>query len=402
MAARRTASTHSRVGTQDVRASNSAAVLSALAHFPTPPSRADLAEATGLTRATVSRLVDSMIAAGIVEELEAPLSGARGRPGIPLTLKSGAVVALGLEVNVSYIAALLLDISGEVLDQVIIEGDFYASSPHPVLTELGSVAAKIMADVQTKALHVAGTSVALPGLVKDDRLVRAPNLRWEEVDVWETIDPMGSLGDHSTGNEGNYAALSYAYERPGVARHPLSFIYISGEVGIGGSIVLDSQPMLGDHGWAGEIGHICVDPEGPLCSCGSRGCLEAIVGHTALTNSVGLRSEATALDIFERLRAGSRKSKSVIQTAGAALGRAIADAVNVLDVHTVIFGGDLCVLLPVLESTIRVELDQRVIGPSEIELIAAADPVPHSSASRGGAINALNTVLANPAKILNF
>lgn len=387
------------MGSADIRASNISAVLREVARQPTAPSRADLAHRTGLTRATISRLVDALLQAGILTELETP-AGGPGRPATPLALRPGGVIALGLEVNVSYLAVLALDLSGAVVAQDVQAGDFLASEPRPVLARLGQMAAAMLDRLRTPATRYAGAVLALPGLVTDGRLLRAPNLGWHDLDPRPLLDPDGHLGAVRLGNEATVAAWSAARVRPGVSSGPANFLYVSGEVGIGGGIVLDSRPVEGNHGWAGEIGHVCVDPAGPRCSCGARGCLEAYAGHRALAAAARLPAMTSAQGILAAASGGSSAASDALQSAATALGRAISAVVNVLDVFDVVLGGDLSTLFPGLEAGVHRELDVHVLAHPWASVTCAPAPVGRMAATRGGALSVLDRVMESPADYL--
>jgi predicted NBD/HSP70 family sugar kinase len=389
-----------RMGSADVRASNISAVLHEIARQPIAPSRADLAHSTGLTRATVSRLVDDLLHAGILTELETPSTGGPGRPATPVAMRPGGVIALGLEVNVFHLAAVALDLSGKVLAQDVQAGDFLASEPEPVLTRLGRMAAEMLGRLRAPTTRYVGAALALPGLVSDGRLLRAPNLGWRNLDPRPLLDPTGQLGAVRLGNEATIASWSVARLRPGVAAGPENFIYVSGEVGIGGGIVLDSRPVEGNHGWAGEIGHVCVDPNGPRCSCGARGCLEAYAGHRALASGARLPAMTPAAEILAAAQGASTAARQTLDGAAAALGRAVAAVVNVLDVSDVVLGGDLATLFPALDAGMRRELDEHVLARPWETVTCSAAQISRMAASRGGALSVLDRVMEDPARLL--
>ena len=153
------------------------------------------------------------------------------------------------------------------------------------------------------ARPVVGAGLALPGIVDTDsgRLLRAPNLGWSDLDV-----PADLLDEAATGRPvrcGWTTRPTSAARRRGAGRRPggpgrlADFLYLSGEVGIGGAVVVDGRVVDGRHGWAGEVGHVCVDPDGPACRCGSTGCLEQYAGRLALLVAAGLPPDASPRDL---------------------------------------------------------------------------------------------------------
>src|SRR5699024_3900858 len=154
-----------------------------------PLSRADLAIRTGMTRSTVSRLVDDLLAAGIVREGSPMVGGTRGRPAVPLTPARRTLIGLGVEVNVGFTAARALDLTGAVLAEEFIAADHRASDPREVLWEAGKLALRVAAEAAAAGGKIVGTVLAIPGLVDSDErsLLLAPNLGWKDVDVVELL-----------------------------------------------------------------------------------------------------------------------------------------------------------------------------------------------------------------------
>ncbi|HMO10570.1 MAG TPA: ROK family transcriptional regulator, partial [Actinotalea sp.] len=264
-----------------LRAHNLALVLSEVLEASRPVSRADVAASTGLTRATVSALVEQLVAARLVDEL-APVAGkGAGRPAVPLVPSRGAVAAIGMEINVDYLGAVALDIAGEPLAERVVRADFRHSDPAPVVDRLADLAGELVTGLTEAGTVIAGTALALPGLVDSvtGPLRVAPNLGWADVDVLAQLirHPLLAALPPRLGNEATLAAIAEARARRGPV--PQSFVYVSGEVGIGGAIVIDGEIFGGSHGWSGEIGHVAVGTDGALDRGGK---LEAYAGQDAL------------------------------------------------------------------------------------------------------------------------
>jgi predicted NBD/HSP70 family sugar kinase len=353
-----------------LREHNLALVLRQVATSPRPVSRADIAGITGLTRATVSALVEDLIAGHLVSEVEPARRTGAGRPANGLRLASHGPAGLGLEVNVDYLAACLVDLTGAVRHRAEHRADQRPRSPEQVLESLAALASEATGAAATQGLTVAGTAVAVPGLVTGDGLVRlAPNLGWHEVDVPAIL----ARSTHFSGdpgfpdcpvivdNEANLAALGELH-----ASHTGSFIYISGEIGIGAGIVLDGRLFRGARGFSGELGHVTIHPAGPICGCGSHGCLEQYAGQETILRAAGLLDPAPAdrtasARIVELARAGDPGMLSALQDAGTALGVAAAGVVNLLDIDTVVLGGIYAPAALWLQAHLERELRERVL-----------------------------------------
>ena len=380
-----------------LRERNLALVLSQVAACDSPTSRADVATLTGLTRSTVSRLVDELVAGGLVDEGAPVTGGQRGRPAVPLEPASGTLVGLGLEVNVWHVAASVVDLRGHLLADRIVEGDFVGSDPDEVLAQAARLGIGCLEEARGghPQLSLAGVQLALPGLVDGATLLRAPNLGWRDV------RPLGPLrevlaaagwdpDDHLwAANEADCAALTVLQG----SKHD-DLLYVSGEVGIGSAAVVDGGVMTGRHGWAGELGHVCVNDAGPRCGCGSHGCLEVYAGRRALLAAGGVDSLEA---LVAALRAGDPRAQAAVASAGHALAIAVSAALNLLDLPRVVLGGHLALVSEWLRPTLVEELGDRVLSapfsPPEVSTVSL-DPAP---AARGAALAVRRRVFADPA-----
>ncbi|TDE91670.1 ROK family transcriptional regulator [Occultella glacieicola] len=364
---------------------------------PTPPSRADVATATGLTRATVSRLVTELIDGGLVAE-DAPLTaGAAGRPAIPLRPATGTVGALGLEVNIDYLAARVLDLSGRVLAEATRERDLRGSDPGPVLSELGTLGIEIADTATAGGIRLAGTGLALPGLLRDDVLLLAPNLAWTAVTPAALLGGPIPGGRLHLGNEARFAAG--AELAAGSATD--SFLYLSGSVGIGAAIVHGGEIFAGEHGWSGELGHVCVDPAGDTCRCGATGCLETYAGSAALLRRAGLPEGARPPDLVDALAAADPGALAAVHSAARALGTAVGAFINLVDVSEVVLGNSFAPLTEYLRPELERELTVRVLAsrwaPPQVRASVAGD----RPALTGAARAALAGVTEDPSAWLS-
>lgn len=392
----RTQSPHSGATNQNLRAHNLSLALRHILANPGAINRAGIAAQTGISRATMSRLVDELIATGLVEESDDKLStGGRGRPTSVLSPASGTVIALGLQVNISVLGAYLVDLSGNVLARETLEGDFSGSDPQATLRKLARMGRRVLREGREEGTTFLGSALALPGLVSGDTLVTAPNLGWKNIPFEELTHPLHDLHVTLIANEADLAAFAVAHPRPGVPEGPASFIYVSGEVGIGGGLVINHQPLSGAHGWSGEIGHICVEPQGNVCSCGARGCLETIAGLKALCRAAGLEDESSARELTQ-LAGHSAKAQDALANAGHALGQALAGVVNTVDISQVYLGGLVAETALYLLPTLHEELETRVLQAPWYA--PAIDILPSSEdlSLRGGAFQILERILDDP------
>lgn len=325
-------------GADSLRRRNAAAVVRSL-RLEGPASRADLAARTGLAKATVGTIVAGLEQTGVVNELEQVRSGERGRPGQSLTLAGGRPVGVGFEVNVAYVAAVVLDLAGTVrreLTRPIGDGE-------DVVSALAVTAAEVAADLDADGLRPLGATVALPGLVGgDDRTaVWVPNLHLTGRGLVEAVDAaFGWSGRTRASNDADCSALAELHL--GAGRGADHLLYLTGTVGIGAGLIEDRRLLRGARGFAGEVGHLPIGEVGAPCGCGRTGCWEASVGLHALLSAVGMPELGTPYETaveVARVARGSADARAAIAGVGRWLGRGLAVVTGVLDPGTVVLGG---------------------------------------------------------------
>ena len=255
-----------------------------------PRSRATIATDTGLNKSTVSSLVSELMDFGLLVERGAEHRGTAGRPGLVVDVARDGVVALGLEVNVDYVAVQATDLAGGSRYKGMEAADNRGRSVDEVLDRLGELARGALLEVQAQGLRPIGATIAVPGLVDISRgeLLIAPNLHWSDVPLVEQLRERIAAPDLQIGldNEANLAALAELWE--GAATGISDFMYCSGEIGVGGGLVLGGELFRGYRGFGGEFGHTTVEHDGLPCACGSRGCLETRAGLEPLLAAAGI------------------------------------------------------------------------------------------------------------------
>ena len=347
--------------TEWVRRRNTAAVLRAL-RTGGAASRAELAQRTGLAKATVGTIVAALEAGGAL--VEGPSrNGARGRPARPVALLGDRYVALGLELNVDYVAAVVLDLTGSVVrHETRPVGE---DGPLRTLTTLAAATAGRITEDPDREL--VGAVVAVPGLVRaDDRTVAwAPN-----VDIGgdrvatEVHRALGESCPVQVSNDADCAA--YAEAHHGAATDTTSLLYLTGTVGIGAGIVEAGTLVRGAEGFAGEVGHMPVgDPE-VRCGCGRTGCWEASVGLHAMLRAVEMPELGTPLASAEAVAeraATDARVRDRLAGLGRDLGLGLAVLAQVLDPAVVVLGGYFVPLGELVLGPARATLEQRQVGP---------------------------------------
>jgi predicted NBD/HSP70 family sugar kinase len=393
-----TRSRSSRADQTTVRRANLGVVLRHIAAAGSC-SRADVAAHTGLTRGTVSSLVTELVEVGLVRETGAAAAPRGvGRPGVALEL-ADRVVGVGLEVNVDYVAVSVEDLTGAVRYERRSYRDNRGSAPAPVLDRLGRAAREALDAASAEGLRPTGITVAVPGLVEQasGTVVFAPNLGWHGIPVAAELEARLGLRV-LVENEANLAALAEHWT--GAATGVDDFVCVFGEVGVGGGVVLDGRLFRGAHGFGGEFGHVSVDPDGRRCACGSRGCVETLVGQESIAAAAGLstagRTRSLTDELVRRAEAGSEDVLRALADAGGWLGIALASTFNVLDLEAVVLGGCFGPLAPWLVDDIRRTLDERSLAARSGSFAVLPSAFGDGAAVRGAAALPLRRVLDAP------
>ncbi|ROP54762.1 ROK family transcriptional regulator [Streptomyces sp. PanSC9] len=378
---------------QGMRRRNLARVMHAVS-AQGPLSRAAVASHIGLTRAAVSTLVDDLIRWGLLEELGPERPGRVGRPGSALAVSGRGPAGIGAEIGVDHLAVCAVDLRGTVRARGVRYGANRGRRPGPVIEELTDLVREVVADAEREDLRPAGLAVAVPGLVARDgrTVVRAPNLDWHDTDLGALMSEAGPL---TVDNEANFGALAELWLGDGVASR--DFLHVSAEIGIGAAVVLDGGLLRGSRGFAGELGHVPVRPDGPACPCGGRGCLEQYAGEEAVLRAAGLEAGEDLVGLLaERAAEGDERVREALRDAGTALGVALTGAVNLLDPETVVLGGALAGLSPWLLPSLESELADRTAGPAcsvAVSRLGSEGPL------LGAAHSVVRAVLDDPAAV---
>ena len=380
-----------------IREHNLSVVLDTVLHAESPISRAGLATATGLTRATVSALVDDLIGAELVAEVGQSRSGAAGRPATGLVADPRGPVGIGLEINVDHLAVSAVDLAGHVVLRGRSPADQRGVPATEALARVATLAEGAQRALSTDGRSAVGAAVAVAGLVQGHLVRVAPNLAWHDVLVPSSMHGLPLLVD----NEANFAALGElaATSTASGADRPHSFLYVSGEVGIGAGLVMDGALVRGTNGFAGELGHVCVRPDGPRCGCGAYGCLEQYAGQDAIVRAA-LPDGGTIADVAALALRSDARATTALDIAGRALGVALAGAINVLDVTDVALGGVFASLETWLAPAVQTELDNRVLASRWSAPRVRASALGGRAAVRGAAEAALDAVRHHPARFV--
>ena len=391
-----------RINQDDLRNHNLSVVLNTMLRSTSAFSRADLAKETGLTKATMSLLVSMLLSHHIVKEGAPLVQSVYGRPSTPLSIAGGSVCGIGIQINTDGYGYMVLDLDGSVVAKRWIARDLHDADADALYDELDTMLIEQEKTLLAQNYMIAGVGLALPGLVTEDgHLLMARNLGWEDLDL-SRFDLIRRF-DVVVANESNMAAVAqlpgYATQRTdeGIVGPNGSFLYVSTDIGIGGAIVRGGRVVTGDRGFAGEIGHLSVQMDGPVCRCGRRGCVEAYAGRRSMVEAAGVAEgnaavSQEALDEFgRRVQEGDPVATAVFADAGHAMTSMLTSVINLADLDTVIIGGSWSHVPADVLARMAARIQERILsrGTLNVRLLRA------SGISRPALFGAAQTGLRN-------
>jgi predicted NBD/HSP70 family sugar kinase len=342
-----------------LRRLNRRRVISALRQNGTI-SRAEIARRTGLSRSTVSSLVAELQSDGLVMEREEP--GAAhgeqgGRPPILLSFDASAGAAVGIDFGHRHVRVAVADLSSTILAERAepLDTDHAAHEGLDVAIELIDEA---LAEAGVDRSRVIGAGLGLPGPIDQaDGVIGSSAILPGWVGVAAAEEMRGRLDvPVVVDNDANLGAL--AEFTHGAGRGATDLVYLKVSSGIGAGLILGGRLYRGWAGMAGELGHVLVDPEGAVCRCGNRGCLETAASTGALLEMLRRsHGELTVAEMLALARDGDLGCRRVIADAGRVVGSAAAFVFNVLNPQRLVVGGDLAaagdLLLDGVRSSVR-------------------------------------------------
>ncbi|MFD2422724.1 ROK family protein [Amycolatopsis pigmentata] len=350
---------------EEIRRHNLGALLR-LVHTTGPVSRAVLAKRMGLNRSTIMGLTAELSAAGLVRE-EHP-TGARqpGRPSLMVRPESHRVYVLAFDVAVDRLVAARIGLGGEVLDRRVAPRVRAGADLEYVVDVVAGFGRELHRAAPPESLCV-GLGASYCGMIRPgDGMVRfGPDMGWVDQAFGAELGRRLGLGlPVAVGNEAHLGAV--AEQRRGAGAGWANLIYLHGDVGVGGGIIVGGELLDGDGGYGCELGHMVVNPHnGRPCGCGSRGCLEAEVGERALLDAAGRPADLFGRDAVRAVVADAGRGDPV---AGAALGRigdwlgiGVANLINLFNPGVVVFGGMLRDIYPGTAAQVRARMEINVL-----------------------------------------
>ena len=371
-------------------------------HVAGPQSRSDLAALTGLNRSTIGSLVQQLAVRRLVEEGRVESTGGPGRPSYMVRARPDTLLALALDIEVDSLGLAVVGLGGVPIRTRRIPRVPRASSPVQTVAQLVEATADLLdADALERLV---GIGVAVVGLVRrSDGSVRlAPNLNWRDVPLAEMVrDGLGLRVPVEVGNEADLGG--FAEHLRGAAVGADNVIYLSGEVGLGGGVIVQGRPLIGAGGYAGEIGHMLVNVDGMRCGCGADGCWETEVGEAALIRAAGGRAAGPRHRIVNRIVAeaasGDPSAITAVEHVGRWVGIGLSGLVNAFNPNVIVLGGLFARLYPFIEPVVRAELELRATAAAREGLALRPGRYGADGPLYGAAELAFEAILADPTLV---
>ncbi len=340
-----------------------------LIRFHQPVSRVGLARRSGLQPSTVSSIVEELVAEGWVES-GAVVQGSRGRPSTTLSLHPD-LVTLAVDLRPDRANLAVVDLSGRFLAQ-----ESVAIEPDPKAATATMIAALLELRERFPEKRFEGVGVCVPGRVHPatQRILLAPNLHWGEFDLRGTLQK-GLKLQVEIDNDANVCLLSELwYGRLSGVNHA---VLVAVSEGIGAAVLMGGQMQSGYQGLAGEFGHIPVDPAGPLCGCGQRGCWEMVASSRAALEVYRVaspKSGVTTIDgLLKRFEAGDEVAKDAVMRQAVALGRGLRLVTAALSPERILITGEITSVWAKVGPVVERELGATMLAGPAPQLAIAGD-----------------------------
>jgi glucokinase-like ROK family protein len=390
---------------QLVKNINKHTVLDLIRFTPGGISRAELAQRMDLSRAAMTAIVNDLIKCDAIRETESRNKHS-GRPPIILEVNAPRGHVIGIDMGASHLSIILADFAAQVLDEI--EVPFrVADGPELCVSTANNLVEELLKKNQFSNTQISAIGLGVPGpIASESGMVYAPPI----MPGWDGYPIQANLEQHwglpvSLNNDAELGALGeWAY---GAGRGEKNLAFIKVGSGIGAGLIINQQIYCGTTGSAGEIGHLTIDENGPLCSCGNRGCMEAFAGGHAIALQARKMVESgkrtllsnipienlTAEDVANAARRGDLPSQEIIMRAGTFIGIAIAGLVNLFNPGAVIIGGGVAQVGDLLTTSIRKAVRERSLRASEQSVRITTAMLGQRSSLMGATVQAINIAI---------
>jgi predicted NBD/HSP70 family sugar kinase/biotin operon repressor len=363
---------HRHINHNDMRIRNLALILNHL-HQNGPLSRAELTAQLGINKASISTTVRELINRGIVIEIGQKTDNQDvGHPAIDLMINPDAGRIIGVNIEANGVRAIVTDVAPNILwrKEINFQNETELEELFSIIKQIIDEASKV---ARSYGFPVLGLGLGIPGLVdiENNRLIAAFELNWKDFDLNQFMEGNEDISLH-VGNEAHLSAMGESYF--GTSKNSETTLYLHWGIEIGGGIIINEDVVPGSLGFAGEVGHFSLNPEGELCACGNRGCWNTYVNLKSISKRVAdktgfgdqlndqVRQQKISLDkIIQCAQSGDSIIINALNETAKWLGIGISNYINFLNPEYVVIGGPLSVVFNIIEPTLQSEVENRAL-----------------------------------------
>ncbi|MGG1554485.1 ROK family protein [Paenibacillus ferrarius] len=354
-------------------------------------TRVDLARTLNLHKNTVNAIIGEFMETGFVEELGQQAQSGAGRKATVIRFQARNKWAIGVQITSDVIHWAVTDLYAQPIASYSVP--LRDAAPDNVVQSLLSEADKLLATYGADAC--VGMCIGIPGLMEEHRssVIHSSHLSWQHVPLLALLKDWLSI-PLKLDNSVKLASLGEQWHGSGSGSNDFAYCYFGN--GVGCSLVASGSVVRGSVGAAGELGHFVLEPDGPLCGCGNRGCLEALVSLPALLRQISEADGAGSSEplswktVLDRLHHKDPVVLEVLRGAGRTIGQALSYVVNLLNPKLVVCDGPLMQASSILFPHIEAELQRRCLSAVIPVRVARSELYPYASCI-GAAADAIQT-----------
>lgn len=368
-------------------------------------SRTELANKMGLTRAAVSLIVNDLLESQVIREA-ASRATPSGRPPIVLEINPNCGLVAAIDMGATHLSISLADFTARIHKEADFNFDI-KNGPKTCIEQADNNLRNMLSELGLSTSDLFAVGVGVPGpVITEDGMVIAPPIMpgWDHYPIRNSLERLWGC-PVTLNNDAELGALGeWAY---GAGRGEKNIAYIKVGSGVGAGLIINQQIYGGTTGAAGEIGHLTIDEDGPLCNCGNHGCLEAYAGGHAIAQQGRAFAESgrrtlladiptekiTALDVAEAARRGDIPSQEILRRAGTSIGIALAGLVNLFNPSAIIIGGGVAQVGDILTTPIREAVRERAMRASEQSVRITTGMLGRRSILIGAIVQAVNVAI---------
>jgi glucokinase-like ROK family protein len=370
-------------------------------------SRTDIAKELGLSRAGVSIIINELIDHGIILETDSR-STPSGRPPVVLDLNPKCGLVAAVDMGATHLSVAVGDFLAHILEET--ESPFrIADGPEKCLKAVNLVLQAMVEKWGIEIKDLAAIGVSVPGpVIANAGMVMAPPIMpgWDRFPIRDTLEKLWNV-PVTLNNDADLGALGeWAY---GAGRGEKDFAFIKVGSGVGAGLIINQQIFVGATGSAGEIGHLTIDKNGPLCTCGNYGCLEAFASGRAIEIQAQKLVESgkrtlladqnletiSVRDVANAARRGDLEAQEILNRSGTFIGIAIAGLINLINPSVVIIGGGVAEVGDLLTAPIRKMVKERSLRASEHAVKITTAMLGRRSSLIGAMVQATSVAIHN-------